>query len=191
MRSAGLQEAAAVRVGVDVRDRMPLELRRVLLDPFGGPEQTLLFAIPRGVDDRPLRFPPLPEQRAQRPRLFELGGHAADGIVRAVHPCIVVIAADDPLVGIGGARDPGDHVVERLDVPRERDLQVDGRGARADVIRQRKPTSPVRWHERPAEGGQQRLRIPVRNRQHGNLRERLRILDIQPLRVSGGADAQG
>src|SRR5439155_23868507 len=59
MRSADVEEAAAVAVGVDVRDGVLAQIVRVGLDPLGRSEQPLLFAVPGGVDDRPLRRPAL------------------------------------------------------------------------------------------------------------------------------------
>ena len=58
-------------------------------------------------------FQPLFAQLADGAGLVELGDQAAERIVGAVHPGVVVIAADHPLVGPLGAGQPGDHVVER------------------------------------------------------------------------------
>ena len=101
-----LEEAAAVAVAVDVDDGLLSQLRVVLLDPLGRAEQPRLFAVPRRVDDRALRPPALLQQLAERARLLELRRHAADRIAGAVHPRVVMVAADDPFVGIGRARDP-------------------------------------------------------------------------------------
>ena len=47
---------------------------------------------------RPLRRPALLAQLAERARFLEHRRHAADRIVGAVHPRVVVVAAHDPLV---------------------------------------------------------------------------------------------
>ena len=47
-----------------------------------------------------LGFQPCLHELAERARLFEQSDLAGDGILGAVHPGIVVIAADHPLVGI-------------------------------------------------------------------------------------------
>ena len=91
-----LEKAASAAVGVDVRDGVLLQIVAVRLDPFGRAEQRGLFAVPGGVDDRALRRPSLLAQFAERARFFEHRRHAADRIVRAVHPRVVMIAADHP-----------------------------------------------------------------------------------------------
>ena len=54
---------------------------------------------PSRIDERAPRTPAGLRKLADRAGLFHHRDHAADRIVRAVHPRVVVVAADDPLVG--------------------------------------------------------------------------------------------
>ena len=144
-----------------------------------------------GIDQRPLRRPALLAQLAERARLFEQHGRAADRIARAVDPRVVMVAADDPLVRKRAARHLRDDVVERLRVPVERDLQVHARRPRADPVGDRQRAAPAVGRHRTLDRGQQRLRVRVRDRQDGNLRERRRVLHGQPCRAGRRADVRG
>ena len=135
--------AAAVAVGVDVRDGVCAQFVGVLFGPFGRAEQARLFAVPRAIDDGALRLPALLEQFAERARFFEHGDHAGDRIFGAIHPGVVVIAADDPLVGKRRARNFRDHVVDGLDVPVGFHFQVNLRGAGADAIGDAEAAAPA------------------------------------------------
>ena len=55
----GIEEAAAVAVGVDVEQRLPLQLVGMGLGPFGRAEQPRLLAVPARVDDGARRPPAL------------------------------------------------------------------------------------------------------------------------------------
>ena len=106
VRALHAQIAAAVAVGVDVDGGLLLQLVGVRLGPFGGAQQPRLFAVPHAVDDGALRLPALLQQRRRSARASSISGAGAgDRILRAVHPGVVMIAADDPLVGIGGRRE--------------------------------------------------------------------------------------
>ena len=72
-----------------------------------------------------------------------------------------MISAHDPLVGIGGAGDFYDDVVERLDVPVGLHFEVDLRRAGADVISLGQRTAPGFGNDFSLERRQQRLRICV------------------------------
>ena len=85
--------------------------------PLGGPEQTRLFAVPSAVNDGALGFPALFEEFAECARLLHEGDRARDRILSSIDPGIVMIATDDPLVGIGGARDLDNDIVKSLSVP--------------------------------------------------------------------------
>ena len=128
------QEAAAVAIGVDVDRRLALQFGGVRLRPLGGAEQARFLAVPRAVDDGALGLPALLEERAERAHLFHQRPGAGDRIFRAVDPGVVMIAADDPLVGELAAGNAHDHVVERLGVPVELQLQVHLGGPGTDVI---------------------------------------------------------
>ena len=103
-------------VGIDVGDGVLVQFADVGFDPFDGAQQAGLFAIPCAINDGAFGRPALLVQFAESARFFEFGRHAGDGIVGAVDPRVMMIAANDPLIGIG-AGDRGDDVVERLDVP--------------------------------------------------------------------------
>ena len=64
------------------------------------------------------------------------------------------------------------------------------RRTRPDVIRHAQTPAPLRRSNAPGQRCKQRLRVRVRNRQHGNLRDRLRFLHLQPLRVFGRANSR-
>src|SRR5256885_11388274 len=89
----------------------------VLLGPLGRAQQSGFFSVPRAIDDGALRLPAGLDQLAERPRFFQDGNLSGDGILRAVYPGIVMVAANHPLIGESGARNFPDDVVERLDIP--------------------------------------------------------------------------
>src|SRR4029079_16865514 len=113
MAARGAQEAAAVIVGVDVEQSLALELCGMLLGPFGRPQEPRLLAVPARVDDRPRGPPARAVERAKRLGLAhqrDLTGRRVGG---AEPPSIVMVAADDPLVGILRAAKHRDDVVDR------------------------------------------------------------------------------
>ena len=93
VRTAGIEEPAAVRVGVDVDDRVLFELGQMLFDPFRRSQEALFFGVPGGEDERAARTPSALGQFTDGPRFFHQRDHAADRIARAVNPGIVMIAA--------------------------------------------------------------------------------------------------
>ena len=69
-----------------------------LLDPFGRSQQPGLLAVPRAVDDGALRASsPASIKLAQHARLPSMGDQAGDRIIGAVHPCVVMVAAQSPI----------------------------------------------------------------------------------------------
>ena len=103
---------------------------------------------------------------------------------------VVVVAAQDPLVGQLAALQRGDDVVGRGQLPVELQLQVDAGRAGADVVGERQRAAPGRRRRRRRRSAlQQRLRIGVGDRQHRDLHQRRRFLERRPLGVLGGADA--
>ena len=168
---------------------MVSQLGRMRLHPFGRSEQHRLFAVPRAENNGALRLEALLHQLANRARLFEERDHGRDRILGAVHPPVVVVAAHHPLIGLLGPLDSRDHIVDGLEIPVERELEMDLRRAGTDVIRNRQRAAPFDRRHRTAKRGQQRLRVAVRDRQHRDLGQALRILPIETLRVGGGPDA--
>ena len=182
----------AVAVGVDVDGGVLAQLVGVGLGPLGRAEQARLLAVPGGVDDGALRA----SSRSWRARpaaraSAQLGHHAAERVGGAVDPGVVMVAADHPLVGPLGAGDAGDHVVDRLQVPVERQLEVDLRRAGAEVVGDRQAAAPVLGRHRAGHRLEQRQGVAVGDRQHGDLGQRRRVLEVEPLGVLGGADARG
>ena len=178
VRAAGVQPAFAGAVGVDVGDRLLLELRLVLLRPFGRAEQSPLFAIPQRQDDRARRTPAGFQQLAEAARRLHQRRRAADRIVGAHHPRIVVIAEDDPLVGPRRAGNARHHVVERTVLPLERQFHVQLRRTRTDVIGHRQRAAPFLRRDRALQLLQDRQRVAIADRQHRDLQDRRRIFAL-------------
>ena len=160
----------------------------VVLDPLGRAEQRLLLAIPCGVDQRPLRAPSLLCELAKRARFLEDDRHAGTGITRTVDPRVVVVAANHPFVRIGRPLHPRDDVVNRHAVPVECELQVHTRRAGTEVIGDRQRAAPRLGDDGAAQRREQGLRVGVRDGQHGNLRQRRHVLDVETLRAGRCAD---
>ena len=116
--------AAAGGVAVEIHDGFLLEFCDVGLDPFSRTEEAGLFAVPDAVNDGAAGLPALLDQLAEGAGFFEFGGGAGDGIVCAIDPGVVMVAANDPLVRLGAAGDLGDDVVEGLGVPVGEHLEV-------------------------------------------------------------------
>src|SRR5204863_8573504 len=110
-RAGQAEVSQPVGIAVEIGDRLVRQLVGVRLDPFSRAEQGGLFAVPGGVDDRAARLPPLLQQRAVGTGLLEQRHLTGDRVLRAVHPRVVMVAADDPLVRAGRARDARDYVV--------------------------------------------------------------------------------
>ena len=68
-------------------------------------------------------------------------------------------------------------------------MQVDLGRSGAHAVRDRERAAPFGWHDRAFHRREDWLRITVGDRQDGNLGEDGDVLEIQPLRVLGGADA--
>ncbi len=131
--SAWKEVSSLVAVGIDVSDGVLLQLVQMGFYPFDRTQQTRLFAVPRAIDDGTLRSPALAMQLTQHARFFQQRGLAGDGIVGAVDPGVVMIAANDPLA-IVRAVQGGDHIVDRFHVPVGSDFEVHLGRARPDVI---------------------------------------------------------
>jgi len=70
MRTAGIEEAPVIAVGIDVSDGPLLKFVAMGFDPLGRAQQAGLFAVPRAEDDRPLRIPSLFMQLAKYASFF-------------------------------------------------------------------------------------------------------------------------
>src|SRR5262249_48867183 len=107
----------------------------------------------------------------------------------AVDPRVVMISTDDPGVGLLRSLHPCNDVVRRLDVPVEADLEVNLRGTRTYVVRNRYGSTPLSGSHRTGERCEQRLCVAVRDGQYRNLRDARRIFNCKPFRVGSRADA--
>ncbi len=105
--------------------------------PLRGPHQARLLAIPAGIHQRASWSPTGLEQGADGARLGELGDHACQRIPRAFDPGVVMVAADDPLIGEVDTFESGNHVVDGLQAPLGLDQQVDFCRPRSEVIGER------------------------------------------------------
>ena len=189
VRAGNAEVATGTGVGVQIHHRMLAQLRVVLLDPLGRAQQARLFAVPRAVDESAFGTPSLLHQLAQRARFFQHHHHARDRIVGAVHPGVVMVSANDPLVGNFVARDFRDDIIDGLQVPIRLDQQMHLRRARTDAVGDGQSAAPGVRSDRPADRRQQWLSVPVRERQHGNRRDRLGVLQREPFGILGCAHA--
>src|SRR5690348_10055790 len=100
-----------------------------------------------------------------------------------------MIAANYPRVGFAGSGDFKDHVVHRLEIPVERDLEMHFCRPNSDVIGQGQGAAPLSRSHWSTQSLKQRLRVPVGNWQDGNLRDGLRIFTSKTLSVRSCADS--
>src|ERR1051326_3547329 len=98
MRTFNTKVAAAIAVSIDVESGVLLKFIAMVLSPLRGAKQHGLFAVPGAINDRAFRLPSLFEQFAERSGFFQQSDLAGDGIFSAIHPAIVMITADNPLV---------------------------------------------------------------------------------------------
>src|ERR1700756_5509543 len=103
MRPFNPEIAAAVTIRIDVDGRVLLQFFGMVFRPFGGTKQHGFLAVPSAINDGAFRLPSSLEKDAESTRLFQKSDLAGDGIFRAVHPSIVMIAANNPLIGRFGA----------------------------------------------------------------------------------------
>ena len=189
VRAAGVEEAAAVGVGVDVGDGVAAQRLGVMLGPLGRAEQARLLGVPRRVDDGAARPRALPRQLAHGPRLLQQRDHPADGVVGPVDPRVVVVAAHHPLVGPLGSTEARDDVEGRRQFPVEGELEPDGGRAGAEVVGDGQRAAPRGRRDGAAERPQQRERVGVGDGEDGNLRERRGVFAVEARGLSGRADA--
>ncbi len=119
-----MEVAAPVAIGVDIGDGVLAQFIIMCFGPFSGAEQAGFFAVPEAIDDSAVRLPALLEQLAERAGFFQFGTGAGERIFGAIDPSIVMVAANDPLIGILRAGDFGDDVVQRLAIPVELEMEM-------------------------------------------------------------------
>src|ERR1044072_1826810 len=136
--------------------------------PFSRTEKPLLFSVPRAQYYGALRSPALFQQLAERASFFHHSHHAARGVFSAVHPCVVMIARDDPFIRVLAAFNPRDHVVDSLERPVESEFQMNSRRTWSSVISDGKRAAPRVGNDRSAQFSKHRQRVAIRDRQHRN-----------------------
>ena len=143
MRARHAEVASAIRIGVDVGYGLLDQFGLVGLDPFGAAEESLLLAVPGGVDDRPPGPPTLFEQGGKAAQFLHLGDQSRQRIRGAVDPTVAMVAPDNPLIGTFGTGNPDDHVMERDPVPVERQFDPYlGRSGAAGLVGDRERAAP-------------------------------------------------
>src|ERR1700677_2308445 len=111
MGTLHIQIAALIGIAVDVDGSMLPQLVRMFFDPLGGTEKHGLLAIPGSVDDGALRLPSLFSKFAKGTRLLQQYHLTGDRIIRAIHPRVVMVAAQYPEIGLLRSAHGSDHVV--------------------------------------------------------------------------------
>ncbi len=182
-----VDETAIAAVRVDVGDRMFLEIGGVVLGPLGRADQPRFLGVPSRVDHGPLRAPSFPCQCRYRLGFGKRCHHAGDRIRGAVIPAVMVIAANDPFIGIFAPPQTCDHVVGRHHVPVELRPHAHPRRARSEMIGNRKTAAPFGRYDLAIQCGQQWQRVALRDRQYRDFCDRRRIIAIETARVSRGA----
>src|SRR5207249_6674883 len=109
MRAFDSEITAAVAVRIDVGDAVDAQFLVMLFGPLSRAQEPGLFAVPRAIDNSALRLPTGFHELAKRTRLFQNGDLAGTGILRAVHPAVMMVAAKHPLIRESSARNFCDH----------------------------------------------------------------------------------
>ena len=190
VRPAGVHPPFAVAVGVDVDHALAVQLVAMRLGPLGGAEQAPFLAVPERQHDRALGPPAGLQQLAQAAAHFHQRHRAADRIVGAVDPRVVMVAEHHPLVGPRGAGDAHDHVVERPRLPVEREFQPHLRRTRAQAIGHRQRPAPGFGRHGSFHGLEERQRVTPGNRHDRDLQDRLRLSRRQLAAAGYGAPAR-
>src|SRR5512143_4134060 len=100
MRPFRAKQAPPVTVGIDVGDRVLLQLRGMRLGPLRRSQQARFLAVPEAIDNSPLRLPPLLSQFRQRACFLQFRARARYRVTCSVEPGVVMIAANHPFVWI-------------------------------------------------------------------------------------------
>ena len=158
----------------------------VLLGPFGRAQQSGLFSVPRAINDGALGLPSGLDQLPEGPRFFHKGNLARDGILRAVHPPVMMVAANHPLIGKRSALNSSDDVVKRLDFPVRFHFEVNFRGSGAEVISDAKAAAPTFRDYTAGQCSKQGLRVRIRDWQDRDFRDCWGVFDFQALGVFRG-----
>src|SRR5262249_13598629 len=158
------KESASVAIGVDIDDSVLLQLGGVGFRPLRRTEQSRLFTIPEAINDGALRLPALLQHLGETASLLHFGNRARNRIVRTVHPAVMMVAANHPLVGILRAGNTRDYVVETLDIPVELKANMNSGRPGTDMVSDRQSAAPIVRRQGTLQGGKKRLRVGVGHR---------------------------
>src|SRR5262245_4782973 len=99
-----------------------------------------------------------------------------------------MVPSHDPLICRLTSRNAADNIVGRHHLPVELELEMNlGHPIAAYVVGERQSAAPFWWGHRSAEGGQERLCVALRNRQHRDLRDPPRRIERQAMYAWLGA----
>ncbi len=158
---------------------------------FRRANQARFFGVPRAKNNGAIGLPPRFHEFAHGTSLFHQGDQAGNRIFRAVHPGVMMVAANDPLIGVRCAGNFSDHVVNGFQAaPIRFHFQVHFSSAWADVISHAQTAAPRSRSNRSGNRRKQRFRIAIRNRQHRNFCDDWNIFQVEPLCVLGCANAR-
>ena len=182
-RRAGAELLAGRDVDVEVGDRLGVQGALVLLGPLGRAEQAVLLAVPAGEHDRAVGPPALAHERAEPLAHLEHGRPAAEVVVGAVGPGVLMAAEHHELVGMLAPGDHGEGVVERRLAVVDVELHVDAGRPRADVVLEAQAALEAVGGGGAAERAQQRLGLAVGDRGRRGVREVLGLVGLQARRA--------
>src|SRR5271156_5488328 len=123
---------------------------RMLLCPFGRAQQHRLLGVPTGINDRALRPPALLRKSAESLSLGQQRDLSGQGGGRTEYPAVVMIAANDPLVGPGRTLHRRDNVIDGPEPPVRLNRQVYDRWPRSYMISDRQCAAPQLRSDRAA-----------------------------------------
>ena len=190
MRALDTEVPSAVGVAIQVGDGVRSQLVGMCFDPFGRAEQTRLFSVPGGIDDGSLWTPALFVHRAESAGFLQFSDESRDGILSAIHPGVMMISTDHPLVRLCSSRQPAYHVVKSFEAPVRSDLEMDSCRSSAESVGDWEATAPCGWGEWSAQRSEERLGVTIGNRQDRYFGDRRGLGDGQSLRGLGSTDAR-
>ena len=175
----GTEQAPLIAVGVEVDNTLGFQLIGMGLSPLRRAQQHRLFGVPAQIDQGPLGLVTGLSQLADRLSLGQQRHLAAERVGGTKNPPIPVIAAHHPLVRRLRPLHHRDHIIDGLQAPFRLHRQMHlGLLVPAHVIGDRQAADPVLRHRIAAQGAQEMLRIAIRDRQHRDLEDGLRVLPL-------------
>src|SRR5690349_7380711 len=98
VRAGCIEITPFIAVRVEVRNAMLLKFFAMSFNPLRRAEQPWFLPVPCAIDNSALRIPTLPMQFAEHAGFFEHCDHSGNRIVCSVHPSVMMIATQYPLV---------------------------------------------------------------------------------------------